>query len=193
MQVEVMFTGIGGQGIQLASKTLALAVSMEGRQAMLLGSYGGAMRGGQTDASVVVADRDLRSLPILPSAWSAIVMHPDFWAHTRERIRPGGVIVANGDLVTGDLERDDCRTFLIPATATAGMIGATMSASMVLLSAYATITGIVGTDALVAAMKQLVPPYRGEHVAKNEEALRAGSEVEPRLTARIWTTEVTVS
>ncbi len=193
MQSEVMFTGIGGQGIQLASKTLALAATMEGRQAMLLGSYGGAMRGGQTDASVVVADSNLRSLPILPSAWSAVVMHPDFWPNTSAKIRNGGVIVANADLVTDDLGRDDCQTYLIAATGTAEELGASMSASMVLLSAYATITGMVGTDSLVAAMKQLVPPYRVEHLTSNEAALRAGSEIAPKLAAPMWESKATVS
>jgi len=188
-----MFTGIGGQGIQLASKTLALAAMMEGRQTMLLGSYGGAMRGGQTDASVVVADKNLRSLPILPSAWSAVVMHPDFWPNTSEKIRRGGVIMANADLVTEGLGRDDCQTFLFPATATADGLGALMSASMVLLSAYATVTGMVGTDSLIASMKELVPPYRIEHVASNEAALRAGSEITERLAAPIWEREVAVS
>ncbi len=160
---------------------------------MLLGSYGGAMRGGQTDASVVVADLNLRSLPILPSAWSAVVMHPDFWPHTSEKIRDRGVIVANADLVTEGLGRDDCQTFLVPATAAAQELGSPMSASMVLLSAYATITGMVGTDALIAAMKRLVPPYRVEHVASNEQALLAGSEIAPKLAAPMWHTEVAAS
>ena len=188
-----MFTGIGGQGIQLASKTLALAAMMEGRQTMLLGSYGGAMRGGRTDASVVVADKNLRSLPILPSAWSAVVMHPDFWSPTREKIRQGGIVVANADLVTEDLGRDDCQIYRFPATTTADGLGALMSASMVLLSAYATITGMVGTDSLIASMKELVPPYRVEHVTSNEAALRAGSEITERLAAPIWAREAAAS
>ncbi len=87
MQVEVMFTGVGGQGIQLASKTLALGAVIDGRQAMMCGHYAGAMRGGQTDASVVVADEGLRALPILPSAWSALVMSQEYWEPTRVRIR----------------------------------------------------------------------------------------------------------
>jgi len=71
VQVEVLLTGIGGQGVQLAAKTLAMAATAEGRQVLMSSHYGGEMRGGQTEASVVIADEGLRSVPILESVWSA--------------------------------------------------------------------------------------------------------------------------
>ncbi len=40
-----------------------------------------------------------------------------------------------------------------------------MSAAMVLLSAYCVVTGMVGTDSLISAMTELVPPYRTQHIA----------------------------
>src|SRR5690606_41928167 len=43
---EVMWTGIGGQGVQLAATILARAATLEGREVMSLGTYGGTMRGG---------------------------------------------------------------------------------------------------------------------------------------------------
>jgi Pyruvate/2-oxoacid:ferredoxin oxidoreductase gamma subunit len=187
VQSEVMFTGIGGQGIQLASKTLALAAVKEGRQTMLLGHYAGSMRGGQTDASVVVADGNLRSLPILPSAWSAVVMHMDYWYDTRDRVRPGGIIVGNADLLVDDLQRPDCEAFRIAASSIAAEVDAPLGASMVLLAAYASITGMVGVDSLVAAMKDLVPPYRIQHLNANERALLAGEAAAPAMAAPVWT------
>ena len=193
MQVEVMLTGVGGQGIQLASKTLAMAAVDEGRQAMLLGHYAGAMRGGQTDASVVVADKALRTLPILPSAWSAFVMHPDYWPDTRDRIRPNGVIVANSSLVEEDLGRPDCQIVLIPASDMATEMGAPMSAAYILMGAYCSITGLAGVDALVGAMKQIVPPYRTQHIATNEAALHAGGQAGPPLAAPAWSQPAVVA
>jgi 2-oxoglutarate ferredoxin oxidoreductase subunit gamma len=180
-----MMTGIGGQGIQLSSKTLALAAIGEGRQALLLGSYSGAMRGGQTDASVVVADHDLRALPILERTWSAMAMHPDWWPSTRDKVRPGGVIVANSSLVH-DVGRDDCQVFAIPAGELADQVGASLGAGFVLLAAYCAITGMVGVEALVDAMRQLVPPYRTQHLVANEAALRAGWGAAPALAAPAW-------
>ena len=186
MQVEVLLTGIGGQGIQLSAKTLALAAVAEGRQAMMCGQYAGAMRGGQTDATVVVADGPLRALPILPSAWSAFVMSAEYWEPTRARIRPGGIAVANGSLIGDELPHDGIELFLVPAGRIATELSAPMSASYVLLGAYAAITGVVGVDALVGAMKEMVPSYRTQHLAANEAALRAGAEAGPEAAAPAW-------
>lgn len=186
MQTEVMLTGIGGQGIQLCAKTLAIGATDEGRRAMLSAHYGGEMRGGQTEASVVVGDGPLRALPILPSTWSALVMHPKYWAPVRAKLRPGGVVVANGTLVEDGSLGFDGSTFLVPAGDIASGLGAPMSAGLVLLGAYAAVTGLVGLDALVAAMTRLVPPYRSQHIAKNEAALRSGYGSVPALAAPAW-------
>jgi 2-oxoglutarate ferredoxin oxidoreductase subunit gamma len=187
MQVEVMMTGVGGQGIQLAAKTLALGAVHEGRPAMLCGHYAGAIRGGQTDASIVVADEELRALPILPSTWSAFVMSPQYWETTHAFVRPGGPVVVNASLVPDELDDPDLVLFRIPAGEIASeQLAAPLGASMVLLGAFCHITGMVGIDALVSAMRELVPPYRAEHVAANEAALRAGNELGPALAAPAW-------
>lgn len=183
----MLLTGIGGQGIQLSAKTLALAAVAERRQAMMCGQYAGAMRGGQTDATVVVGDGPLRALPILPSAWSAFVMSAEYWEPTRARIRPGGVVVANSSLIGDDFPHEGLTLFPVAAGAIAAELSAPMSASYVLLGAYSAITGLVGVEALVGAMKETVPPYRTQHLAANEAALRAGAEAAPSGAAPAWT------
>ena len=76
---EVLLTGIGGQGVQLAAQVLARAAALEGRSVMLFGVYSGVMRGGNTDATVVVADGPVQAPPIVSAAWSAIALHSRFW------------------------------------------------------------------------------------------------------------------
>ena len=175
MQREVILTGIGGQGVQLAAKTLAMAATAEGRQVMMSSHYGGEMRGGQTEASVVVGDSRLSCVPIIESTWSAFVMHPRYWSGVAQRLRPGGVVVANST-VTGDLPAGTYELHAVPAGDIATELGAPMGAGFVLLGAYGAITSMAATDSLVSAMKELVPPYRTQHVAANEAALRAGAD-----------------
>lgn len=170
----MILTGIGGQGVQLAAKTLAMAATAEGRQVLMSSHYGGEMRGGQTEASVVVADRDLRSVPILESAWSAFVMHGHYWPGVATRLRAGAVAVVNTNAAP-EVEYAGGPLVAVPAGEIAAGIGAQMAAGFVLLGAYATATGIVGEEALVEAMRDLVPPYRTQHVAANEAAIRAGA------------------
>ena len=72
MERELLITGIGGQGVQLAAQVLARAATLEGREVMYLGLYGGMMRGGNTDSTVVVGDGPIEAPPVVPKAWSAI-------------------------------------------------------------------------------------------------------------------------
>src|ERR1700730_5328474 len=141
-------TGIGGQGIQLCAKVLALAATNEGRHAMLSAHYGGEMRGGETEATVVVGDSTLRALPILPSTWSAFVMHPNHWPSVRDRLRPGGVAVFNSSIMEVEVDVDG-QVFGVAADAIAASVPAPMGAGFVLLGAYTAITGLVGLTSLI--------------------------------------------
>jgi 2-oxoglutarate ferredoxin oxidoreductase subunit gamma len=167
-------TGIGGQGIQLAAKTLAMAATAEGRQVLMSSHYGGEMRGGQTEASIVVADDRLRSVPIIESAWCAFVMHGRYWPGVAARIRPEGLVVYNSN-VAGDISPGELANVAVPAGDIADEIGAPMAAGFVLLGGFAGVTGIVAVDSLVGAMRELVPPYRVQHIENNEKAIRAGA------------------
>jgi 2-oxoglutarate ferredoxin oxidoreductase subunit gamma len=186
VQTEVIMTGIGGQGIQLCAKVLAVAATNDGRQAMLSAHYGGEMRGGQTEASVVIGDAPLRSLPILPSTWSAFVMHPNYWPPVRDRLRPGGVVVVNSSIAAEAYEGIDAHLFPVAADDIAASVSAPMGAGFVLLGAYGAITGLVELSSLVEAMTQLVPPYRTQHIAANRASLEAGADAAPALAAPAW-------
>jgi 2-oxoglutarate ferredoxin oxidoreductase subunit gamma len=178
-------TGIGGQGVQLAAKTLAMAATAEGRQVLMSSHYGGEMRGGQTEASVIVADDRLRSVPILESAWAGFVMHGRYWPGVAERIRPEGLVVYNSS-VAGDLAPGDLAHVAVPAGDIADGIGAPMAAGFVLLGAFAGVTGLVTPDSLVEAMRELVPPYRVQHVENNEKAILAGATSVTSLSDPAW-------
>ena len=80
---ELLLTGIGGQGVQLAAHVVAGAAALEGRNVMLFGVYAGVMRGGSSDATVVVADGPVQAPPIVSHAWSALVLHPRYDKHSR--------------------------------------------------------------------------------------------------------------
>ncbi|HTJ37831.1 MAG TPA: 2-oxoacid:acceptor oxidoreductase family protein [Dactylosporangium sp.] len=175
MEREVLVTGIGGQGIQLLAKTLALAATREGRYAMLAADYGGEMRGGPSKAGVVIGDAPLRALPILPSAWSAIFVHHRHAEGVEERLRTGALVVANTPLVDPEAFRADLRVFAVDASAAARAAEAPNAIGFVLLGAYNALTRLVAAQSLVEAMGELLPPYRRQHAAANERALHAGA------------------
>ena len=171
---EVVLTGIGGQGIQLAAQVIARAAIAEGREVQLFGSYGGMMRGGNTEATVVVGDEPVEAPPTVGSTWSAVLMHHDYVEPTLARLRPGSIVLRNSTVYEGEVAVPGIVLHDIAATELALGVGNIMAATMVMAGAYARVTGLVGIDALEGAVTASLPSYRTKHVELNVAALRAG-------------------
>jgi 2-oxoglutarate ferredoxin oxidoreductase subunit gamma len=187
MEREVLCTGVGGQGVQIASRTLATAAIDEGRHVMLVPRYGGGMRGGMTNAEVTIGDVALRALPVATSAWSAYVMDPSYWSTIRPNLADGAVVVINSSLCAAlSVDVPGARVFEVAASEAAADLASPMSAGFVLLGAFVAVTGLVDLESAVGAMRQLVPAYRTQHVEANERAIRAGAGLLPSGAAPAW-------
>jgi 2-oxoacid:acceptor oxidoreductase gamma subunit (pyruvate/2-ketoisovalerate family) len=187
MERELVLTGIGGQGVQLAAQVLARAAIAEGRSAQMFGSYGGMMRGGNTEATLVIAEGDIGAPPTVAETWSAIFMHHDFSEPTRAKLRSGSLVLVNTTVFEGSFDAADYQVLEVPATDLAVDLGNIMTASMIMLGAYAAATGIVALDSLDAAVTASLPSYRSQHVERNVAAIRAGFEFAPRDLSPAWT------
>lgn len=171
-----MMTGIGGQGIQLMAKTLATAAMEAGLEVQLAAEYGGEMRGGPSQASVVLADRPIDALPILASYGAAIVHHHVHGTGT-DRLRPGGTCVVNASIVDPATMPAGARIVSVEATKEADALGATQGAGLLLMAAYDAAVSGIGPAALIAAMEQLIPPYRAAAIAANRRAIERGAQL----------------
>ncbi len=185
MERELLITGIGGQGVQLAAQVLARAAALEGRSVMLLGLYGGMMRGGNTDSTVVIGDGPIEAPPVVPKAWSAIAMHDEYWAPLEPKLRPGGIVLVN-DTTFGAEVTAPTTLIRLAATTVATDLGNPLGGSMVMLGAYTAATGLVEQSSLVEAMRQSIPPYRTQHIEANERAILAGWDLLPANSHPAW-------
>jgi Pyruvate/2-oxoacid:ferredoxin oxidoreductase gamma subunit len=193
MERELLMTGIGGQGVQLGAQVVARAALTEGREVQLFGSYGGMMRGGNTEATLVVADGPIESPPTVSDAWSAILMHHDYSEPTRARLHDGSIVLVNSTVYEGEIDRDKYRVVDVAASDLAVDIGNVMTASMVMVGAYAAVTGLIGLEALESAVADSLPSYRSKHVELNVRALRAGAEAAPAGMFHAWSTAESAS
>jgi len=183
---QVLLTGIGGQGVQLAAQVLAEAAMAEGRDVQLFGSYGGMMRGGNTDATLVVSDDAVESPPTVRSAWAALVMHHEYAGETLRRVRDGGLVLLNATVWEGAVDRERLRVVEVPASDLAVDAGNVIAAGMVMLGALCTATRLVSLDALRAAARSSVPAYRTQHLELNERALDIGAGAVPGVVDEAW-------
>jgi 2-oxoglutarate ferredoxin oxidoreductase subunit gamma len=173
LELDLYISGIGGQGIQLASKVLGTAAMAE-YEVMLTSEFGGEMRGGPSRSAVVITDGEMRALPVLASAGSAIAMHHLEWAKTADRLRKGSLVLIDSE-VGKDVATDASWNVVhVPASKIATDAGNIMSACMAIVSTYAALNRLLNADALVEGMKTLVPAYRRQHLEVNERAIRAG-------------------
>jgi Pyruvate/2-oxoacid:ferredoxin oxidoreductase gamma subunit len=182
---ELLITGIGGQGVQLAAQVLAKAATLEGRDVMFFGIYGGMMRGGNTDSTVVVADGPISAPPVVARAWSAIAMHDEFWEPLEPRLRPDAFVLVNDSTFEREISAP-VAVHRIGATELAAELGNPLGGAMVMVGAYGGLTGLVSTDSLVEAMRESVPSYRRQHVAANERTIRAGWDAVPTGAHPAW-------
>lgn len=186
MERELLLTGIGGQGIQLAAQVVARAAVAEGRSVQMFGSYGGLMRGGRTDATIVVADTVVEAPPTVGEAWSAIAMHDAYARPVLGAIRPGGLVLLSAEFPDAPVDRHRYTVLEIAASEIADGAGNRMAASMVMIGAYASATDLVSLASLAQAVEESLPPYRKQLAEVNVAALRAGFDAAPRCLAPAW-------
>ncbi len=175
MERAVAMTGIGGQGIQLIAKLMAEAGIREGRQVMMFGMFGGMIRGGSSESTVVLADDEIVSPPIVPEVWAVLAMHPEGVAKVTTKVRPGVVLVRNAPMVPLPRDWSDAKDVAIPATDLAKSMGQPLGAGMIALGALAEATRIVALPSLVDALAGVLPPHRQKHIAANRECLERGA------------------
>ena len=168
MERELIMTGIGGQGIQLAAAVVARAALLEGRDVQVFGSYGGMMRGGATESTIVVSDGPVESAPDggppgRPSSCTTSTPLP-LWPGSGR----AACCSSTPPWSTGLDRGRGCTVVEVPAYDMAVTLGNAMAASMVMVGAYAAVTGLVGLASLSAASPASLPSYRTQHAALNE-------------------------
>ena len=175
---DVIFTGIGGQGVQLCSKVLANAAVAAGQHVMLSSYFGGEMRGGRTEATVITRDEAVTDLPpIVPRLQAMIVLHPAFLADALPRLVAAPLIVTDAWAWPDPSDPPPpARVVPVAAREIAADLGAPVAAGLALVGAFAALTGVADDDALATATRELVPPHRAAALEANLAALAAGAE-----------------
>jgi Pyruvate/2-oxoacid:ferredoxin oxidoreductase gamma subunit len=172
---EVILTGIGGQGVQVAARVLAEAANREGRCVMMFGVFQGMIRGGSSESTVVASTEEVVAPPIVPRAWAVLGLHCEGLAALERKLGDGGLVLANAGLLPEPPAWRGVSAVLVPATAIATDLGVPLGASMVMLGAFAASTGFVAPASLAAAMGDVLPAHRRSLLAGNARCLQAGT------------------
>jgi len=180
-RLEVRLGGFGGQGIVLAGTLLGKAASLyDGKEAVFTQSYGPEARGGASRADIIVAQEPV-DYPFVTQPDVLAVLFQEAYLKFGADLRPGGLLVAEADLVT--LE-PGTPALALPATQIAEELGRRIVANVVLLGCLVKRTGVVSRGAAEEALRDTVKPTV---LDLNLEAFAAGYEFDGGVSVQVGT------
>ena len=113
MNLDILFSGFGGQGILFISKILSYAAIESGLNVTWFPSYGPEMRGGTASCSVVISNKKISS-PIVSRPKYMVAMNYPSLLKYESRVLSNGFIFVNSDIVRNNHFRKDVKYFDVP-------------------------------------------------------------------------------
>ena len=174
MKKELLFSGIGGQGIITLGETLCDAAIKAGFNVTFVPFYGQEKRGGRTMCNIVISD-GVES-PIISEADIMLIFDERSLTDYQALMSAGGTMILNGDLV--ELEpKTDCKDIRkIPFSRLAQEVGNPKTANVIALGYVAKLLPMIPYDIIAAEVERSFAA-KPKLIPMNLKALRTGYEV----------------
>ena len=171
MRQDIILSGSGGQGLILAGVILAEAAGIvEGREVVQTQSYGIQARGGASQSSVIISDSRINFPEVIQSD-ILLCLSQEAYNRYRSKLREGGWLIIDQDLVNASNARPDLKVIALPFTAEAEKMNRRIVANVMALGALAVLTGVVKPESLAKALPSRLPE---RNVPLALEALKVG-------------------
>ena len=182
MRKDIRFSGIGGQGVVLASQVLAEAAGVyQGLHAVQTQFYGYAIRGGPSTGDVVISSEPV-TYPWVQRPDVFVAMAQSALDTGWKGVRPDGLVIVDSVYVTQLPTGLKAKSYVAPITLLSDEAGTRKAINIVMLGVFTKLTGVVSYEALEKAVLARVPKGT-ERV--NLKALQLGYGVDPaRLPGR---------
>lgn len=176
MTEEIIIAGFGGQGVLSMGKILCYAGVMENKEVSWMPSYGPEMRGGTANVTVILSD-DRISSPILTNFDSAIILNQQSLDKFESSVKPGGLLIYDGNGIQRHPERKDIQIFRVDAAGESTLMKSKKTANMIMLGAFLSIKPAVKVENVLKALKKSLPERYQHLMVMNEMALKRGAEI----------------
>jgi 2-oxoglutarate ferredoxin oxidoreductase subunit gamma len=176
MTEEIIIAGFGGQGVLSMGKILCYSGVMQDMEVSWMPSYGPEMRGGTANVTVILSDRRISS-PILNSYDSAIILNQQSMDKFESKLKPGGILLYDGNGITRHPERNDIQIYRADAAAESAKMESARTFNMIMLGAFLKIKSVVEFENVIKGLKKSLPERYHHLIALNEKALIRGGEI----------------
>ncbi len=176
MTEELIIAGFGGQGVLSMGKILCYSGVMQDQEVSWMPSYGPEMRGGTANVTVILSD-DRISSPILNNFDSAIILNQQSMDKFEETVKPGGLLIYDGNGISRHPERKDIYIYRADAAAEASKMESAKTFNMIMLGAYLKVKPLVKLENVIKGLKKSLPARYHHLIPLNEKALQRGFEI----------------
>ena len=182
MRHELMFSGIGGQGVMLLGELLCATAVKSGHTVTFAPSYGQEKRGGKTMCQIVVSDE--MGSPVISAAELLMVFDEKSLVEYEHIVKPQGYIIINSSLINIEPTRKDVQVIKVPLNELAQELGNPKTANMMALGAVLNFVDFVERAEVEAQVTNLFPPHKANLIEINQKAVETGYSYVANLLSR---------
>ncbi|MGD0579776.1 MAG: 2-oxoacid:acceptor oxidoreductase family protein [Bryobacteraceae bacterium] len=179
---EIRIAGFGGQGVILAAAVIGRSAAIfQGAYAAMTQSFGPEARGGSSSAQVIISIEPIL-YPYVTQPDVLVVMSQEAFTRFAPQLKPGGILIAEQDLVQIDRLPAGSRVYGVPATRLAEELGRKVVLNIVIVGFFGAVTNVCDPDALRKAVAASVPPPME---TLNLQAFDRGFDYGAQMVARL--------
>ena len=176
MLTKIILAGFGGQGVIASGKLLAVAAMKEGLNVTHFPAYGAEMRGGTCNCSVIISDKPIAS-PVISTPDVLIVLNNPSLDKYKDKCATGAKLLINSSMSAGNVDRNDVEKYMIDAGKIAEELGNPRGTNMIILGAFAKITGLVKVETLANSITDVFHNFKPAVVEVNVKSLQKGYDL----------------
>ncbi len=171
--MDLLAAGFGGQGIMMLGQLVAYSGIHQGRHVTWIPAYGPEMRGGTANCSCVVSSEEIGS-PVVGKADVVVVMNQPSLEKFAPRVKPGGYLLFDSDMVSYKDPRKDITVIPVAAKRIASELGSDKVANIVMLGALIKASGIVSESDCLDTIREKLGARKPKFLPMNLEAFEKG-------------------
>ncbi|MDX9726184.1 MAG: 2-oxoacid:acceptor oxidoreductase family protein [Bacteroidales bacterium] len=176
MTEEIIIAGFGGQGVLSMGKIMAYSGVMQDMEVSWMPSYGPEMRGGTANVIVILSGERISS-PIIRHFDTGIILNQQSLDKFEDAIKPGGVLIYDGNGITRHPVRKDISIYRVDATEEAAKMNSPRTFNMIVLGGFLKIKPVLSTVNVIEGLRKSLPERYHKLIPENEKALARGGEI----------------
>jgi len=184
MTEEIIIAGFGGQGVLSMGKIIAYSGIMQDMEVSWMPSYGPEMRGGTANVMVIISNERISS-PIINKFDTALILNQQSMDKFEESVKPGGILIYDGNGITRHPSRKDITIYRIDAAEEASKMNNAKIFNTIVLGGYLRVKPLIKLENVIRGIRKSLPERYHSLIPINEQALHRGQEIIREVKAEV--------